>query len=122
MRKILLFTALLAFNAHAQTPFRSIQEAEQYCPAINALTFTPNNSHVTYSAGTVTGMHDTIAFESMPPKQSLYPKSLSKQNIIQDAKFREVAGIYGYFNRVATCFYSYAGFNDTAVGLVLRGK
>lgn len=74
MNKIFLAITILstgfvssAFASNDFTPFTTIEQAQQYCPAVNALTFAPNNPDIQNSAGTIRG-NNRIAFENIPPK------------------------------------------------------
>lgn len=117
-----LSIATSAFAAGEFIPFTSIEEAQKNCPAINGLTFTSNNPGIPNSKGSIAG-NNRIPFESFPAKQSQQPKNMDSNGLIKDAQFRGVDGIYGYIsNNVITCLYSYTGFTDGQIGLVVRGK
>jgi hypothetical protein len=129
MKKILSIFSLLcagaispAFAANDFIPFLTIEQAEQYCPAVNSLTFTPNNPTVPNSAGAVTG-NKGIAFENIPAKKATRPWSMDASGLILGVSFRDADGMYGYSsNNVITCLYSYTNVFDWKYNLVLRGK
>lgn len=118
-----LFSLLMvcSFTASAEpTFFNSIAEAEQYCPDIRELKFTPNNEHIQYSGGKITGTNK-VQFENASPKIALHPQTLDNLNNIVGVQFRSVNGVYGFSNRVTTCFYSYPGIT-TQVALAMQSK
>lgn len=109
-----------AFADNDVVPFTTLEQAEQYCPPINALTFTPNSSSVPHSAGNITGTNQ-LAFASVPVNAALSPKNLDSNGFVTDVQFRSSNGIYGYSsNNVITCLYAYPTFTDAAYALVLR--
>jgi hypothetical protein len=101
--------------------FKTIVEAQQYCPPINGLTFTVNNPKIPYSLGSITGVN-RVTFASLPHKKAIYPKNINSSGLILDAQFRSTDGIYGYItNNVITCLYYYTGFTGGRTYLVMRG-
>lgn len=129
MKKIFSIVAIItagltssAFASNDFTPFTTIEQAQQYCPATNGLTFTPNNPSIPNSAGSIKGNNRT-AFESIPPKQAVKPKNMDTSGVITDATFRSAEGLYGYIsNNVITCLYTYKTVYNVDYYLAVRGK
>ena len=129
MKKIFILATITSigcvsptFAANEFIPLTTVEQAQQYCPPINGLIFTKNNSSIPNGAGTITG-NNHIAFESIPPKTAVYPKNIDASSFISDAQFRSADGIYGYLsNNVVTCLYSYTTFTNAQYALALRGK
>ncbi|GEM_PF-3080040 len=116
-----------AFAANDFIPFTTIDQAKQYCPPINGLTFTANIP-TPDSAGVITG-NNRVTFESFtnPPKSAGHPQNMDSTGLIQDAQFRFVSdpapGKYGYMsNGVVTCFYSYTRITGIQYLLIMRQK
>jgi hypothetical protein len=112
---LILFCSIPAFAANEFIPFTTIDQAETYCPAINALTFTAMNPSP-QSVGTITGSNQAT-FESFPVKSAIHPKNIDSSGLIQDAQFRSYIS-----NNVVTCLYSYTTFADVQYALVMRSK
>jgi hypothetical protein len=117
---VLVLAAFAANSAFAFTPFTTIAQAEQYCPALDNLTFKPVNPSNPHSIGTINGEKKNINFKS--DSGAMHPKYLDANNIIQDVQFRNTNGIYGYISGNNTvCLYSYPGFTGVSVALILEG-
>lgn len=109
-------------GTHNFTPFTTIAQAEEYCPPVNGLFFTPNNPTIPNSGGSISG-NNHIIFKSTPPKKAVKPKHMDAQGLIKDVQFREANGYYGYnSNNVITCLYSYTNFAGVKTYLGVRGK
>lgn len=129
MKKIISIVTLIttglmssAFASNDFTPFTTIEQAQQYCPATNGLIFIPNNPSIPNTAGSIKGIN-RIAFESIPAKQAVQPKNMDKSGIITDANFRSAEGFYGYIsNNVITCLYTYKTIFNVDYNLAVRGK
>ncbi len=120
---IVLFVGLMssAFASNDFTPFTTIEQAQQYCPAVNGLTFTSNNLMDPKSIGSITG-NNQVVFESIPPKIALHPKNMDTNSLITEAEFRSADGIYGYIsNNIITCLYSYTTIYNMKYNFVMRG-
>ena len=119
--------ALNAFAATGITKFMTIAQAQQHCPSLTNLTFTPLNKTINHSKGTITGNKDNDNFANVinDPGVSRYVMQplYIQNNKITDASWRKVMGSYGYIsNGVTTCLYSYKGFTGVNVALIMRGK
>lgn len=119
---ISILSITTAFAANDFIPFKTVEQAQQYCPATNALTFIPNIPTLETSGGAIIGKN-RIAFESFPSKSAMRPKNMDPNHVILDAHFRSAEGMYGYIsNEAVTCLYSYTSRIDTTYLLALRGK
>ncbi len=118
--KILVISFGLMSSAFAadEILFKTIEEARQYCPAENALTYieTWKGDQEPYSMGIVTGYHSN-KFSSIAvlPK----PMNLDRNNIILDTKFTQVdiifnELIYGFksTDNKVNCFYSFLTYGN----------
>ena len=112
----------IAFATSDFTPFTTVKQAQEHCPAVNGLTFTPNIPTIPNGAGTITG-NNRVAFESIPAKTAIRPKEIDSRNLIQNVEMRSADGLYGYIsNNTVTCLYSYTTIKDVQYALVTRGK
>jgi hypothetical protein len=124
---ISLLFALVSLSALAAEPFTtftSIEMAEEYCPPIYNLVFTPTNPSVVNGSGVIEGsLNPDSYFKNYTPNPAPAPLSLSSSGDIQDVTFRESDGIYGYISGTqVSCFYWYPMFTGTQTALIMQGK
>jgi len=128
MKKVLsAVTALLgivfmfpAFAVSDFTKFTTIEQAEQYCPALNGLTFTSNDPSNPKSVGSIEG-NNHVVFVNVSPAP--HPLNMDTNGVITDAQFRKVGEIYGYISgNTVTCLYSYTSIFNTTYNLIMRGQ
>ena len=122
LSKIGIIISLLLFfqSAYAITTFTTITQALQYCPTNSQLLFISNNPRLPDSQGNVTGKNASVSFTMIT--SAIHPQSLTSENIIANAQFRNVDGYYGYISgNQITCLYTYPGFTGVSVGLILQG-
>lgn len=97
------------------------EQAAEYCPAANDLTFTATNPKIIHSKGIVTG-RNTAAFTSTDATGNHYvlePQHLSGSTI-QDAQFSNTPGYYGFISdHNIHCYYKYTNFTGGSVNLIL---
>jgi hypothetical protein len=126
---ILVMSGCLISSAYAADEiwFTTIEEAKQYCPAENTLTYieTMKPDNQPYSMGLVFGYHPT-KFTSIAvlPK----PTNLNQNNVILDAKFTKAdiiytQPIYGFkaADNIVNCFYSYMTYGNNVIWIWLKG-
>ena len=123
LKKSYLVLSLLAANVSAFsfdfTPFTTLAQAEEYCPSLTGLIFTPCYSLPT-SAGMITGTKNSVAFKST--ETMMHPKNLNSDNKVEDAQFRFTNNMYGYQSgNGIICFYTYTGFTGATGNLNLKG-
>lgn len=124
----ILSLAGIAAAAQAQI-FNTIAQAEKYCPAATALTFTNTTPAGPMSVGKVTGSHNDVAFISQKDDAPAsdhnvpHPKNLDTNNRITDATFRNVGTGYGHIDgsRI-TCWYSYESKLGAPYALIMQGS
>lgn len=111
----------------ADVVFDTLEKAQMYCPANNALRFIAVDPYLPNSKGVITGTN-RINFESYvaannPPKFVIQPKKMDSSGLILDSQFRNVDGIYGYISgNIVTCLYTYTSIADVQAVLGMRGK
>lgn len=122
MKNILAYSlvtmGLLSNVAFADfTPFNTIAQAEQHCPPITALQFTPTNPKIQNSKGTVSSNFNDMPFQA---KNVIAPQLIDGNNMIQHATFRMSDNMYGYISNLTTvCFYTYPNFAGQPFYLIL---
>jgi len=127
---IVLMTAavsLTAITAFANSPivFKTKEQANQYCPALDQLTFTPV-SIALIKKGKITANKNGKSFTSVAPDGSVYvsrPKKLYSKSTVADVNYRQVLGAYGRMvNGKITCLDSYETYTGVSYALVLQSK
>lgn len=105
--------SIFSAQVYAREEFETIQQAQQFCPAINSL-------QSGYS-GKIYG-YKHISFENESPSFAPTPAKVDQNNIIQDVQFRKEGRFYGWeWADEITCFYSYPSKDGGLVQLVMTG-